>query len=61
LSELSENRRRGPKVAQRFCNHDEARMALFDFIEGWYNTRRSHSSLDYTSPVRFERQNHRVA
>lgn len=45
----------------RFRNHDEARVALFNFIEGWYNTRRSHSSLDYTSPVRFERQNRRVA
>lgn len=45
----------------RFRDHEEARVALFDFIEGWYNTRRSHSSLDYTSPVRFERQNRRVA
>jgi putative transposase len=42
-------------------NHDEASLALFDFIEGWYNTRRSHSSLDYTSPVRFEQLNGRVA
>lgn len=44
-----------------FRNHAEARVALFNFIEGWYNTRRSHSSLDYTSPVRFERKNNRVA
>ena len=34
----------------------EARTAVFDFIEGWYNPTRRHSSLDYVSPVEFERQ-----
>jgi putative transposase len=34
----------------------EARIAVFDFIEGWYNTTRRHSSLDYLSPIDFERQ-----
>ena len=33
----------------------EARLALFDFIEGWYNPRRRHSALDYRSPMIFER------
>jgi putative transposase len=32
-----------------------ARAALFDFIEGWYNTRRRHSSIGYVSPAAFER------
>ena len=27
----------------------EAKMALFDFIEGWYNPRRRHSALGYLS------------
>jgi putative transposase len=27
---------------------------VFDFIEGWYNPRRRHSSLDYLSPVAYE-------
>ena len=35
--------------------HAEARAALFEFIEGWYNTRRRHSSLGYRSPLEFER------
>ena len=35
--------------------HAEARAALFEFIEGWYNTRRRHSSLGYQSPLEFER------
>jgi putative transposase len=29
----------------------EARMALFTFIEGWYNPRRRHSALGYASPI----------
>ena len=33
-----------------------ARLAVFDFIEGWYNPTRRHSSLDYVSPIAFERQ-----
>jgi putative transposase len=34
----------------RFRTQVEARLAIFDFIEGWYNPRRRHSSLDYLSP-----------
>ena len=34
----------------------EARAAVFQFIEGWYNPRRRHSSLDYLSPAEFERR-----
>jgi putative transposase len=34
----------------------EARTAVFDFIEGWYNPTRRHSALDYVSPNDFERQ-----
>ena len=38
-----------------FRNHDEAHDAIFDFIEGFYNTHRRHSSLGYHSPVQFEK------
>lgn len=40
----------------RFSNHAEARQAIFAFIEGWYNTRRRHSALDYLSPNDYERR-----
>jgi transposase InsO family protein len=30
------------------------RAAIFDYIEGWYNTRRLHSSLGYLSPANYE-------
>jgi putative transposase len=39
----------------------EARTAVFDFIEGWYNPTRRHSSLDYESPLTFERRHATVA
>jgi len=39
---------------QRFRTQDEARRAVFDFIEGWYNLHRRHSSLGYLSPAEFE-------
>jgi putative transposase len=32
----------------------EARLALFEYIEGYYNRRRLHSSLGYLSPESFE-------
>ena len=38
-----------------FRTQAEARMAIFEFLEGWYNTRRRHSALGYLSPNDFER------
>ena len=40
---------------RRFRSHAEARMAVFEFIEGWYNPRRRHSAIGYLSPVNYER------
>jgi putative transposase len=40
---------------RRFRTQAEGQMAVFEFIEGWYNPRRRHSSLGYLSPVNFER------
>lgn len=39
---------------RRFRSQAEARMAVFTFIEGWYNPRRRHSALGYLSPVEYE-------
>lgn len=41
---------------RRFRSQAEARMAVFGFIEGWYNPRRRHSALGYLSPVEYERR-----
>ena len=37
-----------------FKTKTEARLALFTYIEGWYNPRRRHSALGYRSPANFE-------
>ncbi len=40
---------------RKFQTKAEARMAIFQFIEGWYNPGRRHSALGYQSPINFER------
>jgi putative transposase len=37
----------------------QARTAIYDYIESWYNPRRRHSGLGYLSPAEFEAQHHR--
>jgi len=44
-----------------FQTHAEARMAVFRYIEGWYNPHRRHSALDYQSPVNYERKHSAAA
>jgi putative transposase len=38
----------------RFTDRAEAELAVFDFIEGFYNTRRRHSAIRYLAPAAFE-------
>ena len=38
-----------------FRTRDEARLAVFDFVEAFCNRKRRHSALGYPSPVAFER------
>jgi putative transposase len=41
---------------RRFATKAEARMAIFEFIEGWYNPIRRHQGLGRISPIEFERR-----
>ena len=43
-----------------FKSKQEARVALFSYIEGWYNPRRRHSKIGYLAPAEFERR-HAIA
>ncbi len=44
-----------------FRTEAEAKMAVFTFIESWYNPRRRHSGLAYNSPVEYERNHAKLA
>jgi transposase InsO family protein len=37
-----------------FATRDEARLAIFEYIEVFYNRIRRHSSLGYLSPADYE-------
>jgi len=39
-----------------FKTRDEARTAVFEYIEVFYNRQRRHQSLDYVSPLDYERE-----
>jgi transposase InsO family protein len=39
-----------------FASAAEARLAIFDYIERFYNRVRMHSSIDYLAPVQFEQR-----
>ena len=44
-----------------FRTKAEAEAAVFQFLEGWYNPHRLHSSLNYVSPVNYEKAYHQNA
>ena len=41
---------------RRFRSRSEARIAVFQFIEGFYNPSRRHSALGYLSPIEYKRK-----
>ncbi len=43
-------------ATQPFATRAQARTAIFEFIEAWYNRQRLHSALDYLSPMEFEQK-----
>ncbi|WP_020638208.1 IS3 family transposase [Amycolatopsis balhimycina] len=43
---------------QPWPTRTRAHQAIFSYIEGWYNTRRRHSSLGYLSPSAYETTTH---
>lgn len=43
------------ELGEHFASEEQAKAELFEYIEAYYNRRRSHSSLGYLSPAEFER------
>ena len=46
---------------RRFRSHSEARIAVFQFIEGFYNPPRRHSALECLSPIEYQRKHDRLS
>jgi len=40
-----------------FATREQARLAIFDYVEGFYNPTRMHSTLNYRSPDEYEKMN----
>jgi putative transposase len=45
----------------KWATRDDARRAIFRYIETWYNRERRHSTLDYVSPAAYEERLQKVA
>lgn len=43
-------------AARPFATRDQARTAIFEYVEVFYNRQRLHSALNFLSPEQFERQ-----
>jgi len=41
---------------ETFSDRPEARLAIFDYVEGFYNPHRLHSALGYQSPIGYEKE-----
>jgi putative transposase len=46
---------------ERWATREQATRALTDYIDGWYNRARRHSTLGYVSPMEYEEQGGKVA
>jgi len=38
-----------------YLNYEQAKLALFEYIEGWYNRNRIHGSIGYMTPMEYEK------
>ncbi|MCC9138678.1 IS3 family transposase, partial [Pontibacter silvestris] len=38
----------------RFATRQQAQLAVFEYIEGFYNRKRRHSALGYLTPSQYE-------
>ncbi|WP_420829637.1 integrase core domain-containing protein [Crassaminicella indica] len=38
-----------------YRSYEKANLAIFEFIESWYNNKRIHSSIGYLTPNEFEK------
>ncbi len=41
---------------RKYKTHSQAKIEIFEFIEIWYNRKRSHEKLGYISPTEYEQK-----
>jgi putative transposase len=41
---------------KKYRTQEEAKSSIFEYIEVFYNRKRSHSALKYVSPIQFEKK-----
>lgn len=46
---------------EQYRTREEARLAIFEHIEGFYNNKRQHSTLGYQTPTEFEQRYHNTS
>ena len=51
---LSASRKKEEVYRQKYATREEARAAIFYYIETWYIPRRLHSSIAYKSPLEYK-------
>lgn len=44
-----------------YSSHEQARQALFEYLEVYYNRQRRHSTLGYVSPLAYEQMARQAA
>jgi transposase InsO family protein len=49
---------RAELVDGRYASRLEAQRTIGQYIDGFYNVHRRHSTIDYLSPIEFELKNH---
>ncbi|WP_394351967.1 IS3 family transposase [Rhodocytophaga rosea] len=37
-----------------YLTKQQAKLAIVEYIEGWYNRKRKHSALGYRSPLQYQ-------
>ena len=52
--ELLRDQQARARLDEGVATRELLRRAVFDYIEGWFNTKRLHSSFDYCSPAEWE-------
>ena len=44
----------------KYVTFDEAKLAIFQYFEGWYTRKRIHSSIGYKTPQSTEEATQRI-